>query len=654
MACWFGVAGPAYAQAPIAPATRRVPFARYLPSTTNLFVQVHELSEVDEALSRAHAWRFLPLVAGATIANAETTSLRAATTKLLGPRSSITIDDLSTAEMGVVVPSWSNIDSATWFVRIPDQEILDRWLPQDGQRATRTAAGVRFFRTPGGVFVWLRDDVAVLGHTVGKGSVLREVVALMRGAGGSTLAESTEYRMLTSQLPARPLAVAYVAPSAPEPPAEVRSSLWWPAIERAAVGMYEGGGRLDFALRASLRAPHGKERLSRMAVRRLLRLPQTTLLAAALTVDFEQAVGQARSGSSSGNLARYLTTLEALRGPASARPQPPPRIGPNVIVAWGQDLGEHGGTPQVALMVEGAPSRALRDETTRVAQNLLQLLSMIDPADESFQPKIKKRVHLGTEILSVPLADYAEHSRFPVVRLFKNLEPSWATVGNWLVVALTRQQLERILDAQNGLLPTLSAARDVRGLDRRTSESMMLAMARAGLATDVLSRWLKDFEAGKTSLLDPLWWRPAQKPEELERQQLGVHLEARPGTGTVIASLSPQASTADGPLQPGDVILAVDGHVLDLNDPHTDLRERLTQSTAKPGPTLRVQRGTTALDVPLPRSQRIARTKAPALEPADAVRELIALGQTLQFAVFTVQATQPEDYSAHLTLRFAP
>ena len=157
--------------------------------------------------------------------------------------------------------------------------------------------------------------------------------------------------------------------------------------------------------------------------------------------------------------------------------------------------------------------------------------------------------------------------------------------------------------------------------------------------------------------------------------------------GTVEVARVYADTPAAGRLQVGDRIIGIDGSLLDLSRPGADFRRRLDKSTADPGPTLRVQRGTTTLDVLLPlapsrdrkeaaspnRDRREAATPNlslrqrysfrdegeaqgpyPAIHPADAVRELASLGRTLQFAIFAVQASEEDLYSARLTLRFPP
>ena len=733
----------ALGQGPPSHIARPAPFARYVPASAKLFVRSRRLAEVDEALHRAHAWRLLPLLSG-TPTDAPPFDLRTAVMRFLGPDSTISVDQLMRAEMGIAASSWSQLGGAVWYARIQDEADLDRWFP--GRRSNRggNPRKAYSFRTDDGIRVCVHGSVIAMARREGGISLLRETMALMRGRSGDALQANSQYRSLLKQLPPRPLAVVYMAGADTEKAGKSHSSRLWPAIDRAVVGLYEGDGRIELAIRARLLTPHRKGRISRSATNRLMRLPQTTLFAAAFTVDFAQTVARAAADPTSGSMGRYLTLFEALRGASGIDRQPTTTLGEQVIVAWGQDLSQGGSTPQLALLLECVDARALRDEVNTVARNLVNLLKTFDSGARTHPPTIQHSTHLGTAVTHVPLRSYAQRSEVPLVRLMGNLEPAWATIGNWFVFALSRDHLERILDAQIGLSPQLAGVRDLRALSRRDENLMVLAAMRAGLATDVLDRWLRAFDQGQPSLLDKAWWLPLGDSEAAtQRSSLAAQRSSLAGQGSSSAgqgsSLSGQGSSsaaqrsslagrrssvdttrhfgiaikanaedgqdtrdrpgaievarvladtpAAGRLQVGDRIIGIDGALLDLSRPGADFHRRLAKSTAATGPTIRVQRGTTTLDVLLPLypnrdPKQTARPKGnrkegstqntsvehrpslpeegqahapyPAIHPADAVRELASLWRTLQFAIFTVQASKNDLYSARLTLRFPP
>jgi hypothetical protein len=420
------------------------------------------------------------------------------------------------------------------------------------------------------------------------------------------------------------------------------------------IGLYEGGGRVDFGIRASLLSPVARPVLPDEAIERVVRLPQTTLFASAFTMDFEQAYGAALASPSTAVPGRLLTLLAGLRDPGGAPAGSFPELGPEVLVVWDQDLRGKTNTPQLAIMIQCSDARRLRDEATEVARNALKLIEAVDATGAAAKPAITQAVHLGTPIVSVDLEAYARKSQFEFLRLLRHTEPSWAAFGNWCIFALSRDHIERILDARHGLIPTLTTVGDVQWMWRRKARRTALSIVQADLAADVLDGWLKDYEAGSPSLLDPTWWESASGVRRPDRQQLGIAAKVDQQPGLVVVAHVHAGTAAAGRLQPGDGIIGIDGRLLDLASPNDDFRKKWAESRGDPGPTLRVQRGDTIIDVVLPRPRPAPSVTAPRVTPADAVRELASLARTLQFASFASYASKDTRYSAGLSLRFAP
>ncbi|MGB2986189.1 MAG: hypothetical protein WBE26_09930 [Phycisphaerae bacterium] len=644
----------AFAQSPAARPARPAAFARYVPASARLFVTIRRLGEVDEALHRAHAWGLAPLLSGRPADEGKPFDLRGAITSFLGPRTSIDIDELMQAEMGLVARSWSQVSRPVWLVRIRDESVLDRWFPP-AQRSMKGAMGpVRFFRTREGVIVCTRDGIVAMARRWGPDSLLQEVMDLMADRGGDVLESSATFKGLMAYLPVDRLAVAYAARDDTSAADGVELSPWWPTVDRAVIGLYEGQGRLDVAVRASLAAPHRAPKLSPAAMERLLRLPQTTLFAFTTTIDFDCAYDAATMKSPSGALGRYLVFLAGMRKANDTPSEPPSRFGPHVILVLGQDLTESGLAPQPAIMVECSDGRAVRDFVRQVAERIIQLTQAIDPAQAPHTLTVERSVHLGVPIWHVPLEAYAQRSKLPFMNLLGSVEPAWAIWNGWLILTVSRDHLERILDAQYGLVPALATVRDVRALRKRSAERAVLSIVQPGLATDVLEQWLTAYKNGAPSLLDPIWWRGGSGSASRKRPQVGIGMKLVQEPGVVTVARVYQGTPAAGRLQPDDRILGIDGHLLGLTSPNADLRRRWAESTAKPGPTLRVLRSGTAVDVVLPKQREEALWSNIRVKPADAVRELASLGRTLEFASFEVLATDEKHYSGRLSLRLAP
>lgn len=631
-----------------------VPFARYVPESAEVFITIRQLEEADRALDRAHAWQLLPLLAGKSIReDGRSFDLKNAVPTFLGLPASIGREELVQSDIAVVAHSWSQFGGAVWLVHMLNEAALDRWFPPSQRTRKGTNRGVPFFRTQDGLTVCWHGRTVAMSRAWGPDSLLYETISLMAGEGGDALERSTAYRELMAYLPVGYPALAYLARDQAVSADADQPSPWWPVLDRAVVGLYEGEGRINVAVRASLAVPHHKPKLARTAINRLLRLPQTTLFALATTIDFDQAYAAAAAGPQPGVLGRYLTFLTAVAEAPDAPPGDRPHLGPHAILVWGQDLREGGSTPQVAIMIECRDGRAVRDHTRHIADKMIELVRALDPAKTGNGPTIREGKHLSVPILHIPLKAYAEQSELRLLRLLANTEPAWTVWNGWLIIALGRDHIERILEAEFGLAPTLATVPDIRALDRRPGEQSALSIIRAGLATSVLDQWLAAHEAGSPSLLDSSWWARGSPSTPPRPPRLGIGMKIVQEPGAVLVARVYPDTAAEGRLQPGDRILGIDGHLLSLTSPNADLRKRWADSTVKPGPTLRVQRGDTAIDVVLPKEEDTRVAHLP-INPADAVRELASLGRTLSFASFAVNVTDERHYSARLSLRFSP
>ncbi len=625
-------------------------FPRYVPQSARLFVSTAKLSDLEEALNRAHARELLPILTGIPIGGPRSFSISKVIKGFCGIQHRIAAEEVEALEVGLLARAPQNLADAVWLIRLPGGSTLDRWYPKNRRTSEGKRGEARFFETTAGVTVCYRDTVAAVARIWGPGSMMDQTMALMARPTGASMDRLPAFRDLGAYLPTGPLATVFFADDAPVVSSNTVASPFWPDIDRAAIGLYEGQGRLDVAIRASLGQPRHNPGITKVAIDRLMRLPQTTLFASVLTADPTQDFATNATSSSSGTLARYLALLGALQrtGDKATRTQ----LGPHLILAWGQDPHHDRETPQAVLMIESGNENAARETASRFAKKLIQLLGWLEPGRTVQPPAIENRSHLGVRIEHIPLAAYAKASKLPFLKLLHNTNPAWAVWGGWLVVALDHEHIERVLDAQFGLRPTLADVRDMQPLRRQSAQRSALAVLQADLVTQVLDRWITAAETGAPTLLDPSWWDGSISGKRIDPALMGIQLSNAPTDGAVVVAQASPHSPAARRLQPGDKILGVNGHLLSLHAAKEDLRNRLVDSKAAPGPTLRIQRDGKLQDIVLVASRRDTVRTNLRTKPADALRELAALGRTLAFSTFVVDATDPQHYSARLSLRF--
>lgn len=621
--------------------------ARFVPQSASIFVTAHRLDEIDTALRRAHLLRLIPMLGG--FASGSPVDIAATARRFLGLGTTGPTALLLRSEVGLIAPASLGVTESVWLFRLPPKVRVDHLFP----RIRRLSSGgelVTMYRTTTGVTLCVRDGVVAAARRWGPGTLYDETVRLMRTETKSSLATSKEYRALLAHLPDKPLAVASLLV---EPKLEGKLSGWsgWiPPIDRAIIGLYEGQGRLDLVVRASLATPTKVPKLAATAVKRLLELPRTTLYASGTTVQMPSSIEAAAMQSQSGTLSRYLALLAAIQQFSGDAPQEPVALGPHVLVAWGQDLRENTTTPQLALLIECHDAQGGRARARHMAQSIIGVLRTIDTADVRESISIQETRHLGVPIEYVKLARYSRESGLSLAPLTAHIEPAWTVWNEWLIVALSRDHLERILDAQFGLSSTLADVRDVVAMRSRNEAVAALTLVQPRLAADILGGWLSALESGQASLLDAGMW-PIGLTQPVENSKT-FKLEPSAQAGSLAVTQVGTESPVSGILQLHDRIIGVDGRLLPLTVTVDEFWRQLEGGAASVPARLRLRRGEEVLEVTVRRDLHAVGSSSLGFNPADALRELGSLGRALQFASYSVNVTDPLHFSARLSLRF--
>lgn len=201
-------------------------------------------------------------------------------------------------------------------------------------------------------------------------------------------------------------------------------------------------------------------------------------------------------------LRRYLKILlgASAVGPAAS----PPQIGPHVILVWGQDLTGTGSTAQLAVLIECEDALALDSHVAGAVATLARRLLANDPSKTRDVAPVQRETHLDATISSMSLQSFVADSSLPLARILGGVELSWAAQGNWFILGLSRDHVERIVDGKFGLVGTLDRGRDMRATLQRRANVTSLAIVQGALVADVLDGWLAEAGRGVPLLLN-LW-----------------------------------------------------------------------------------------------------------------------------------------------------
>lgn len=624
----------------------RQPFSKYIPSTTGLYVSVHQLGELNRVLHSTSMQKMLTIISGQNESDSEPMDVKSAVTAFIGKGHKVDLNQLMKCEVGIVAPTLSDLSSVMWLIRLPKGVQSRQWFPEPAQKKKQSTSSSIMYRGVNGLIVLTRDDIVILARPPIKGLFVREVYYLMRDLKGSSLQQHQAYQELLAYKPSRSLGTIFIV-SHKDKSTEGPASLLWPMLDHALVGMYERDGQLDFTVRGVTRRSLPSGRVTTVAMERFLDLPATTLFAMVTPLDLDLSLPPENATITSA-FSRYISFLMRYRGSRWIEDGPLPKLGPHLIVAWGQDLRLNGVAPQFALMLESENVIRLRNEMTAIAGNLIKMLLRFPPASGGMDLKMQQITHLGIPIYSVSIRTKTQDH--PWSKIVDSVEPCWAAWRGWFIFALSRDHLERILDAQFGMVPTLATWKNAQSIRRQSSQRSHIALMQPQLAADVLSEWMQKTSESQTDASSNIFSK-LFNPKPLARATLGIGVKTQQEQGVAVVARVYPDSLASGLLEPEDRIIGIDGEVLSLESPNADVRRRWSYSQARPGPTFRVMRAGELMDIVLPKELATVPNSSLQINPGDVIRDAISLGETIPIASFVAFVSDENHYSAKLTIR---
>ena len=638
---WPAVAGPD-------PAARlpKASFAHLVPQTTGVFVEVQRLRHSDRQLRRANLWSLAQLLLGENAGRSkQSLNWRALVGRNLGVTPEVALTEIFGQRVAVAAPSWQRLADAVIVARLKGPRSLD---PVIGPRRAvpRKARGpVRIYRTITGLWVATDGRVAAFSRDGKAGSLFSGVVELLSGRSTKSLSSRAGFAEHVGRLSRGYAGCLYFA-SLAEQGGALAEVL--PAFGSAAVGMYVRGDRLDFEVRATLDEPRPATPQPIVDLRRLERLPDSTLLAWATSVDLPAAYRELADGEPDGLAGRYLGRFQAVLDLEAVERDVLAKLGPRVILVWDRLRGRCD-VPQLAVMLESSEpkqvARALADGFARVARALRRT------ADAG--ASVANIQHLETEIHSVSLAGLLPAGvRGSVAsRLVSAMEPSFAALDGWVVAATSPAQIRQIVDAYEGWIPALGSMDELR-VDRwrMGHDATVLAVAQPAMAAAVAARWEAAEGSTSRSPMSQVYGSQPRGVRRVRQQMLGIGVRKGPVPGEAVVARVRAKTPARGKLRVGDRILGVDGRLLSLTDPVRDVRRRIAECADPTRLTLRVRRGDQVLDVLVPIPDAIPATPPPSPAPAHALRQLQSLGRAMSYAVYSVARSEPDQFHARISL----
>lgn len=625
-----------------------------VPASAQIFIELQRPRQSDAQLRRADLWTLVQLLSG----DRKPFDWRALVRRYLGLSPQMALNNLFGQRVALAAPSWKQLADCVVLVQLKRPELLATAVAPQRAVQVRKQNNVAVHRTATGLWVASNRRQAAFSLTGDPDSLFNGVVDLLAGGDAPALGQDRQFIEEMGRLGPGYLG-CFCFSGRGEAEGALAQALQ--VFDRGVVGMYVRRDRLDFEMQATLHQPRQRVRRPTVDVERLERLPDSTLLAWAASADLPGAFRSVVEGDLAAEAAPYVAFARALIDAEALESEVITKVGPRFIVVWDR-LRATSNAPQLAVLLESSDAdgvvEALVEQLATVVSTLRSITAVGNPAaTDAPQDPVEEHRHLETRILTVSLAgmlpDMGERSLTRA--LLSSVKPSFTTLGGWVVVATSPEQIRQLIDAYQGWIPTLGASEVLRGGRWRSAgEPVVLAAAQPAMASAIVASWERSDDAAAPWAYEQLFGQRPKPAERAPRQTLGIGIRRDPESGGVVVARVYAQGPASGKLQVDDRILGADGKLLSLEDPVGDLRKRIAECDDPGRFTLRVRRGQEVLDVLVPVQPLARPVSSTAADPASALRQLQSIGRGMSNAVYTVTQSTPDRFHACVSLQLVP
>ncbi|HUU84031.1 MAG TPA: PDZ domain-containing protein [Phycisphaerae bacterium] len=653
LGCCVGLArSPALADPP--PPVDPSSLSRVVPASAGVFIELQRPRQSDAQLRRADLWTLVQLLSGG-----ETPfDWRALVRRYLGFNPETALANVFGLRVAFAAPDWGSLGEAVIVAELKKPALLAPVVAPRRAVEIRRHHGVIVHRTIAGLWVASNQREAAFSLKAGPGSMFDGVVDLLAEGSSPPLGKDPQFLRQMARFDRGYMGCLYF--SGREGATGTLAQTLDP-FERGAVGMYLRRDRLDFEIQATLRQPRQRVQRPNVDVERLERLPDSTLLAWAASADLGAAVHSVTEGDLAPEARPYVSFIQALVDLEALEQDVIAKIGPRFILAWDRLRGTSD-APQLAILMESSDAEgvveAVVDQLATMVATLRRITMLgIAPGPDDLPDPVEESRHLETRILTVTLSgmvpDAGRHSLAQV--LLSAVKPSFATLGGWVVAASSPEQVRQIIDAYQGWIPTLGSSTVLRGGRwPHVGDPVVLAAGQPAMASTIVASWEQSKDPTSPWAYEQLFGRRPQRPSRPPRQTLGIGIRRDSESGGAMVARVYAKGPADGRLEVDDRILGVDGKLLSLDSPAADLRQRIAECSDPSKLTLRVRRGEQVLDVQVPIKRPAPPVSDAATDPANALRQLQALGRGLSSAVYTAVQSPADEFHACVSLQLVP
>jgi hypothetical protein len=580
-----------------------------------------------------------------------------AAARAMGIEDAATADLLFSGPIALAADGWSGLGDTILLARPVDVAALERALKHPAP-PPEARPDIREYHLGREHLLATNGSVVIIGHPAQRRDIFGRAVLQLGNEYAASLADAEDFQDRTAELPPQSQVVLYAGTGTRETSTGTATGVWWPegwpqfesaavaaVIESTGIAVHMNG-RLDSAGRASRR--------TRVPVESVLRLPSSAIIAWSRSIDYVDLLRVLEADYPqivSMVLHSGLTPEELEEGLLSHL------VGDSVLMVGQMDVHPMGtdGTetlalPVAAMAVETDDPYLVEGMLDRLTHNLLRSLDL-ESLPEGVSAVERRPLAGGGEVVSVPVGQVlAARSQCPFLR---NLTVSWTVADRWLVVSSHPGTVQAIIEARRAETPSLPAElvpAVLREAESQGAAGQMLLIARPRAAASMIDSWVGYITRHHPEMLEPQWWERLRQKQRLDSVQLGILPSTRNLPGAVEVGDTMPNYPAYGRLEPGDVILAVDGKPLSTDNPLSSLREQLATRRRPNAVTMLVRRGGRELEIDVP--LQTAAWDTGTLRPIELLRKAAAVMRLFSSASYAVWRSAPEVLHARLELNW--
>jgi len=646
-------------------------FARLIPADVRAYAEVRGLARIGERLGEGGTWTvWSQVVAGQTSQPTITVEWGQRVGRILNMTLAEAVRSLFGQQVALAAPSYDELAQGVVLARAPDPKVISELIARNQAQQQPSVGTVSRYALKEGLSLAVQGDVVVLGQHGGKADLFERTVALLSGQQGATLASAPAFVEQANRLPPGGQGLLYLdlaatgaattsSGSQPSSDSTPSSRSPWLNMKRLVLGLYDRAGGIDLEVRGLLDQPMPRVGSKDLSIDSIGRLPRSTLLVWAQTLDLAGLYRQVMSDRDpQERIIRFnLEVIQALLRPADLEKDLLAKLGPQAMVVLGRvptaqsRPADSYDLPLLSVMIEAREGEVNAAMLQRLGERFLGWMKVeFARAKQNLDLSIDQTPYRQTVIYRIPLGTLFKGNT--LCPYLTTLELCWAGVKGWLIVSSHSDHVRQIIDAREAPpAETLADTAAFKSLGHHQEASSLLLMQPAATAS-MLQSWLDYCAKHAPRVLEPLWWKRMVVRGLGRRVELGIIIKggAEPGRVIVGSPVLPEMPAA-GRLMPGDKICAVDGKNLSEDRPEDDLRD-LVALRPNAEVVLRVERGGKLLDVRIPLSTQQPLPFAADWDPIRSIRYLISLGQSLDAAGYVgANSTKDTHFDGTLVLR---